>query len=112
MMRHEKQAIMGGMTYILVSLTIRRNAMATWQVQEAKTRFSELLERARREGPQTITKHGKPRAIVLSVDEFEAMARSARPGRNFKDFLLNEGPKFDEFEIERDEDTGRDITLE
>ena len=30
--------------------------MATWQVQEAKTRFSEVIERARTEGPQTITR--------------------------------------------------------
>ena len=44
--------------------------MKTWQVQEAKAHFSEVIERAHREGPQTITKHGKPRAIVVSVVEY------------------------------------------
>jgi len=41
--------------------------MATWQVQEAKTRFSEVIERARTEGPQTITRHGAERAVVLTL---------------------------------------------
>ena len=86
--------------------------MTTWQVQQAKTRFSELIERARSEGPQTITKHGKPSAVVVSVDAFEAMTKGAKPAPDFKRFLLDEGPKFDEFDIERDKDTGRDIELE
>jgi len=38
--------------------------MGTWQVQEAKTRLSEVIERARTEGPQTITRHGAERAVV------------------------------------------------
>ena len=42
--------------------------MATWQVQDAKTRLSEVIERARAEGPQTITRHGKERAVVLSIE--------------------------------------------
>lgn len=86
--------------------------MKTWQVQEAKTRFSELLERAQHEGPQTITKHGKPRAVVLSAEAYEALEKAKKPEPNFIDFLMNSGPKFDEFEIERDKDTGRDIDLE
>ena len=83
--------------------------MATWQVQEAKTRFSELLERARSEGPQTITKHGKPSAVVVSVEEYERI-KQQKP--NVLDVLFNHGPKFDDFEIERDRDTGREIDLE
>jgi prevent-host-death family protein len=82
--------------------------MANWQVQEAKTKLSEVIERARSEGPQTITKHGKARAIVLSIDDYEAMKRS-RP--NLIDYLKT-GPFFDDVDLERSRDTGREIDLE
>jgi prevent-host-death family protein len=87
--------------------------MATWQVQEAKTRLSEVIERAEKEGPQTITKHGKAKAVVLSAEAYEKMQKQSKAEEsNLIDFLLNSGPKFDEFEIERDRDTGREIDLE
>ena len=79
--------------------------MATWQVQDAKTRFSELIERARTEGPQTITRHDAERAVVLSIEDYRALA-AHRP--DFKAHLLG-GPKVDDFSIERDRDSGRDV---
>jgi antitoxin Phd len=86
--------------------------VSTWQVQEAKTRLSEVIERAQSEGPQTITKHGKPRAVVVSAAYYEALRNGkAKPRRDFVDFLMNAGPKFDEFEIERNKDTSRDVEL-
>jgi prevent-host-death family protein len=48
----------------------RRN----WSVQEAKNRFSEVVEAARRE-PQTVTKHGKPAVVVVGVAEYERLRR-------------------------------------
>lgn len=81
--------------------------MATWQVQEAKTRLSEVIERARTEGPQTITRHGADRAIVLSIEDYSALV-AHRP--DFKTHLLG-GPKVDVFSIDRDRDTGRSIDL-
>ncbi len=81
--------------------------MATWQVQEAKTRLSEVIKRARTEGPQTITRHGAERAVLLSVEEYRALA-AHKP--DFKAYLLG-GPKVDDFPIERDRDTGRAIEL-
>jgi antitoxin Phd len=81
--------------------------MARWQVQDAKTRFSELIERARSEGPQTITRHGTERAVVLSIEDYHALA-AHRP--DFKAHLLG-GPKVDDFSIERDRDSGRNIEL-
>ncbi len=78
-----------------------------WQVQTAKTRFSELIERARSEGPQTITWHGRERAVILSIEEYRALA-SQRP--DFKAHLLG-GPKVEDFSVERDQDTGRTIEL-
>ena len=81
--------------------------MAQWQVQEAKTRLSEVIEEAQNKGPQIITKHGTERAVVLSIADFRALT-AHKPG--LKEYLLG-GPKVDEFEIEPDSDTGREIAL-
>ena len=58
--------------------------MRTWQLQEAKARLSEVIKRASKEGPQTITMRGEPTAVVLSKDEYE---RLKHPKRNFVDFM-------------------------
>lgn len=86
---------------------MRKRAMAAWPVQDAKTKLSELIKRARTDGPQTITRHGAPRAVVLSVEDYRRLT-SSKP--DFKAYLLG-GPKVDEFPIERDRDTGRAIEL-
>jgi len=81
--------------------------VAQWQVQEAKTRLSEVIEEAQNKGPQIITRHGAERAVVLSIADFRALT-AHKPG--LKEYLLG-GPKVDEFEIEPDGDTGREIAL-
>ena len=81
--------------------------MAHWQVQEAKTRLSEVIEEAQKRGPQVITKHGTERAVVLSIADFRALT-AHKPG--LKEYLLG-GPKVDEFGIEPDGDMGREIAL-
>ncbi|MDO5653201.1 MAG: type II toxin-antitoxin system Phd/YefM family antitoxin [Brachymonas sp.] len=78
---------------------------STWQVQEAKSRFSELLERAATEGPQTITRHGKPVAQVVPIDASEPTQDKTHgpevldtdnpyEGMSFTEFLLN-APKIE-----------------
>ncbi len=81
--------------------------MPVWQIQHAKARLSEVIERARSEGPQTITRHGTERAIVLSIEDYRALTAN-RP--DFKEYLLG-GPKVDDFSIERDRDTGRRVKI-
>jgi antitoxin Phd len=81
--------------------------MAAWQLQEAKTRLSELIEEAHTKGPQIITRHGKERAVILSIAEYRSLT-AHQP--NLKEYLLG-GPKVDDFEIRRSRDTGRKITL-
>jgi prevent-host-death family protein len=92
---------------ILVRPDRKGFAMATWQVQDAKTRLSEVIERASTEGPQTITRHGVERAVVLSIEDYRALT-AHKP--DFKAHLLG-GPKFDDFSIERDRDIGRAVAL-
>lgn len=41
-----------------------------WQLQEAKDRLSAVVNRALADGPQTITRHGKPTVVVVSCEEF------------------------------------------
>ncbi len=60
---------------------------AIWQVQEAKNRLSELLDRAATEGPQVITRHGKPVAKVVSLEPGAAGAGEEDDG--FAAFLLS-----------------------
>lgn len=81
--------------------------MAAWQLQEAKTRLSEVIEQAHSKGPQIITRHGKERAVILSVAEYRSLT-AHQP--NLRDYLMG-GPKVDDFEIRRSRDTGRKITL-
>jgi prevent-host-death family protein len=81
--------------------------MAIWQVQEAKTRLSEVIEQAHGRGPQIITRHGAERAVVLSMEDYRALT-AHKP--DLKAYLLG-GPKVDNFVIERDRDMGREIEL-
>ncbi len=58
--------------------------MTRWQLQEAKARLSELIKKAAKEGPQSITIHGEPTAVVLSSDEYE---RLKKPRGSFVEFM-------------------------
>ena len=52
-------------------------APRSWSVQDAKNRFSEVVEAARRM-PQTVTKHGKPAVVVVDVVEYERLRQLER----------------------------------
>jgi len=60
----------------------------SWSVQDAKNRFSEVVEAARRT-PQTVTKHGKPAVVVVDVVEYERLRRLERAqAPSFAEVLL------------------------
>ena len=82
----------------------------TWQVQTAKQRFSELVERAVTEGPQIVTKHGRETVVVLEIGEFRRLSGQSRTGLSFKEFLLSM-PSTDDLVIERSKDLPREIDL-
>jgi prevent-host-death family protein len=74
---------------------VRRN----WSVEDAKNRFSEVVEAARRE-PQTVTKHGKPAVVVLAAEEYERLQHlKALTAPNFADHFL--GIPTDDADFER-----------
>ena len=77
-----------------------------WEVHQAKGRFSELLDRTLKEGPQTVTCHGKPVAVMLPVNEY----RRLRPRRKGLKALLAAAP-LEGVEIVRSRDPGRTIKV-
>lgn len=67
--------------------------MATWQLQEAKAKFSELVDKAEKEGAQVITRRGVETVVILPVSEWKRLSASARP--TLKELLLQPHPRFD-----------------
>jgi prevent-host-death family protein len=67
--------------------------MKTWQVQEAKARFSEFLEASLKEGPQIVTKRGAEAAVLVPIEEWRRLKSAARP--TLKELLLAEAPRAD-----------------
>lgn len=78
----------------------------TWQLQNAKNRFSEVVDKALREGPQTVTRHGKPAVVVVSADEWRKLTRE---GRDFKRFLRS--APLAGVDLVRAKDAGRRVVL-
>lgn len=66
----------------------------TWQVQDAKTRFSELLETCLTEGPQIVTRRGVEIAVLVPIDEWRRLEEQARP--DLKKLLLAPEARTDE----------------
>ena len=78
----------------------------TWKLQDAKAKFSQIVENALKIGPQFVTRRGRDAVVVVSVEEYERLI-SQKP--SFKEFLLN-CPKLDDgFEFERQKDYPRSI---
>jgi antitoxin Phd len=65
--------------------------MKVWPVQDAKARFSELLDTCLREGPQIVTKRGAETAVLVPMEDWRRLQRSARP--TLKELLLADAPR-------------------
>lgn len=81
--------------------------MARWQLQHAKQQFSRVVDLARREGPQLVTRNGREVAVVLDVDEYRRL-RSEQGA--FKQFLLA-APDLDALPVERSTERARTVEL-
>lgn len=79
-----------------------------WKLEDAKARFSEVVRRARSEGPQRVTVRGKDAVVVISADELALLLpREPRPG--FVDFM--ESLYVEDLDLSREPDRGRDVEL-
>jgi prevent-host-death family protein len=78
----------------------------SWQVYDAKARFSEFLETTLKDGPQVLTRRGVETAVLVSIQEWKRLKAGARP--SLKDILLDPGgPRFEDIVPPRGEDAGR-----
>ena len=80
----------------------------TWQLQEAKNKFSKLVEKAQFEGPQFVTKHGKETVVVLSMEAYQNIVK---PKSNLFQFIQASPLSETSIIIDRDKSTARDIEL-
>lgn len=67
--------------------------MRHWPVQDAKARFSELLDTCLDEGPQMVSRRGEPKAVLVPLEEWELLTR--RAASTLKDVLLAPEPRFE-----------------
>jgi prevent-host-death family protein len=76
-----------------------------WTVADAKARLSEVVEKARRYGPQIITKNGRSTAVLVSIEEWER--KTARSG-SLAEFLLASPLRGADLDLNRSKDNARE----
>jgi len=80
--------------------------MKAWPLQDAKNQFSHVVDLAATQGPQTVTRHGRPVAVIVSADEFKRIARPKESVAEFFAPLKGSGIK-----LIRRKDLGRKVVL-
>lgn len=78
--------------------------MRTWQLQDAKSKLSQVINLAVSESPQRITRSGKPVAYIVSAEEYEKAHK-----QSLLDILQSYPHKEIELDLERQIDLPRDI---
>jgi antitoxin Phd len=73
--------------------------MASWQVQDAKARFSELLNATLKNGPQVVTRRGIETAVMVPFEEWQRLQDASKP--SLKALLLAKAPRFDNIIVKR-----------
>lgn len=79
-----------------------------WQLQEAKNRFSEVVNKALSEGPQTVTRHGEEIVVILSKSEYNRLKKSQV---GLVEFFRQSPLVGVELDLKRDSSLPRDLDL-
>lgn len=82
--------------------------MITWQLQDAKAKFSELVRKAVQEGPQEVTVRGQEQVVVISKKSYEELKGFKAP---FWDFMSQSPLAGIELDLERDPAPSREVFL-
>lgn len=82
--------------------------MQTWQLQEAKGKFSEVVKRAQSQGPQNITVHGEPVAVLISRRDY---LKLTRPKPSLVELLRSSPLAGSDLNIAREQTPTRKIKL-
>ena len=80
-----------------------------WKLEDAKAKFSEVVRRARAEGPQRVTYRGKNAVVVIAVDDYAKILPPGRGTQRLVQFLR--GTALGEIDVGRVRDRGRDLAL-
>ena len=82
--------------------------MEKWQLQDAKNRFSEVVNKALKNGPQVVTRHGTESVVIVSVEEFR---RLSRPKTDLVTFF-KQSPLYNiQIDLSRNKDRPREVVL-
>ncbi|HPB11806.1 MAG TPA: type II toxin-antitoxin system Phd/YefM family antitoxin [Kiritimatiellia bacterium] len=79
-----------------------------WALQDAKNRFSEMVDKTLTEGPQTVSRRGVPVVVLLPIKEYERRHSGAE---SLVSFLRNSPLRGSGLDLARAADTGREIVL-
>ena len=80
-----------------------------WQLQDAKNKFSELVDTAIHKGPQTVTKHGEETVVIMSVRDYRKLAGSRR---SISQVFAKASVYSDDLDLSRDKSINlRDVIL-
>lgn len=85
-----------------------RSQARRWKLEDAKAQFSEVVRRARHDGPQRVSVRGRDAVVVMSVEEFDRLV-PAKPRAPFLEFM--EGLHLGGLDLDRETDRGRDVEL-
>ena len=80
----------------------------TWSLAEAKSQLSEIIRKAERDGPQTVTRHGRKAAVIVAAEDWD---RRRKPKVNLAEFFARSPLRGSGIKIERRKDRPRDIDL-
>lgn len=79
-----------------------------WQLQDAKNKFSSLVDKAKNSGPQIVTKHGEEAVVVLSISEYKKLLK---PEMDLVKFF-QKSPLFElNIDLDRKKELPREINL-
>lgn len=90
---------------------VSRPVRQSWQLQDAKAKFSELFRRAQSEGPQYVTRQGKDTVVVLTAEEFERLTARTRQPRDLIRFFAESPLAGVDLDLDRPRDLGRKVPL-
>lgn len=92
----------------MTTMTIMTPKHDTWTVAEAKAKFSEVLDRAEKEGPQTVTRNGRTKAVVVAAEEWK---RKTKRTGSLAGFFAGSPLRGSRLTAERRKDSPRKIDL-
>ena len=82
--------------------------MEHWQLQDAKNRFSEIVNKALQDGPQVVTRRGKKTVVIMSVEQYQSLVR---PKVNIVDFFQASPLRGEDLDLTLKKDSTREVVI-